>query len=455
MCGLVGMAGVLTANHDRAMKSLLIVDSIRGIDSTGIAGITRHGPDILMAKSVGHAFDLFDQKGYDKVIARQNRALIGHNRWSTVGASTKNNAHPFQFDHIVGAHNGTLTNKYALLDGNFFAVDSQALFNHIDKKGLEDAIAIAGGAWALTFWDSKDETINFLRNKERPLYLCEATDGKSIFWASESWMLTACLSRNDIKHTDPWLLKEDEHYWLQINKAGEFVTEGFNTVKSKFVPFVNQGGYGTYNRGVNNPPIVAATPAPAPAPNKDTALPKVVSIESARPSYAGSKNRTLRVVAKGSDGNGALYLQCIDKDPDIEVKAPIRMYIHASSADGRLIGEDIIADIDGKAKYHPTTGMYYKVVYSTVRRAKPEGDVVKKLIEATNKQLEVVDKEIRDHKGNMITETEWYSRYTCECAMCGGAVMATSPGKRYTNQGDLICSDCVDDPVTLQYVQLV
>lgn len=72
-------------------------------------------------------------------------ALMGHTRQPTTGAVIKENSHPFEFGHIIGAHNGMVHNdddlakKYPERKG--FQVDSQHIFAHMaegrDMKELE------------------------------------------------------------------------------------------------------------------------------------------------------------------------------------------------------------------------------------------------------------------------------------------------------------------------------
>lgn len=41
MCGLVGVAGEITMASEKVLRTLLILDSLRGEDSTGIASIKK------------------------------------------------------------------------------------------------------------------------------------------------------------------------------------------------------------------------------------------------------------------------------------------------------------------------------------------------------------------------------------------------------------------------------
>jgi hypothetical protein len=107
-------------------------------------------------------------------------------------------------EHIVGTHNGTLTIKStrdlekAL--GETFAVDSLALFTAIAHLGIEDTISLCEtgssyteGAWSLVWIDRKQGTLNFLRNKHRPMYYAFSEDYKRLFWASEYEIIRSAL----------------------------------------------------------------------------------------------------------------------------------------------------------------------------------------------------------------------------------------------------------------------
>ena len=202
MCGLVGIAGNLQYTDEVMMKRLFVFDYWRGTDSTGLAAINPKGEHDIVKRAC-NPLDLFDSKQFDKALdARKSWAFLGHNRAATLGAVNNENAHPFQYGDIIGAHNGTIDKdswrRLEAAAGIETSVDSAAIFASINAIGIDDTIELiehgkisATGAWALVWYDNKDQTLRFLKNEHRPLYLCVHAKGDRIAWASEWIMLRA------------------------------------------------------------------------------------------------------------------------------------------------------------------------------------------------------------------------------------------------------------------------
>lgn len=180
------------------MKRLLVFDVFRGPDSTGLAAIRKSG-EVKIAKIASHPLDLFDSgKFKDALNAFNSVVLLGHNRLATKGKVNGANAHPYQYGHIVGAHNGTL-DKTCWDELNSVLeeptdVDSQAIFACFEKIGVEETVKRLKGAWALVWVDLKEGTLNFLRNKERPFWYAYDKGFRRVFWASEHPMIRAAVS---------------------------------------------------------------------------------------------------------------------------------------------------------------------------------------------------------------------------------------------------------------------
>jgi len=117
----------------------------------------------------------------------QVRCMFGHCRAATIGKINEDNSHPFLHEHIVGVHNGTLVGKIADAAKAQDRTDSDLLYEVIATEGLQSALDKAGlfSAYALVWYDMKEETINFLRNDKRPLWFMQSKGGGTTYWASE------------------------------------------------------------------------------------------------------------------------------------------------------------------------------------------------------------------------------------------------------------------------------
>lgn len=223
---MIGAAGDCIVNVKDIFTELLLVDVVRGPHSTGAALVKRENSEIVLTKSPMPSPQLIGTQQYKDFINTVGvKVLMGHNRYATVGGHTVENAHPFQFENLVGAHNGTLDNWAInrLEDHKFFGTDSEALYNSISKNGVKKTIEKMSGAWALTWYDLETSSINMLRNSKRPLYYAYSEDRMTLFWASEASMLEWILGRNHMKIYDKtiFLCDPDKHYrWTVPDKLG-------------------------------------------------------------------------------------------------------------------------------------------------------------------------------------------------------------------------------------------
>lgn len=215
MCGLIGVAGKSSTAMDKMFRVLLILDTVRGEHSTGVLLVDSHGLTSVH-KAVGAPHELFDSRSYNLNLGWANNVMLGHNRYATKGVINKRNAHPFEHEHIIGAHNGTLATQYLLDDYKDYAVDSDNLYHHMSINGVQDTVKKLGGAFALSWYDTEDGTLNFVRNNTRPLYICYSKDFRNVMWASEKWMLQVAADKAQVEIVGLRELPAYKHYSLLI-----------------------------------------------------------------------------------------------------------------------------------------------------------------------------------------------------------------------------------------------
>lgn len=235
MCGHVGIAGLLEHKDEATMKRLLLYDFFRGMDSTGFVGVRFASQEAQIAKVASHPLDLFDMKKFDKALsASACSVFMGHNRAATKGGVTAANAHPYEFGHIIGAHNGTLTvTSHMDLEeslGEKYDVDSQAIFAHIERFGIHKTAPLLQGAWALVWYDKVLNTLNFLRNKERSFWCATSEDHTKVFWASEWPMIQAATALSSSEYK---LYSSVENYKFFATEENELYTFDLDKLRSK------------------------------------------------------------------------------------------------------------------------------------------------------------------------------------------------------------------------------
>lgn len=378
MCGIVGMAGNILPVHERALKDLLKLDSLRGEDSTGVVCIGKwKDAEVKIAKSVGDPFQLFDQKSFENAMAGSQRVIIGHNRAATSGAVTRNNAHPFDHPTLVGVHNGTLHNKHVLEDAKDYKVDSDNLYHHIEKKGLRDAMDKADGAWALVWWNKVEHELNILRNDKRPLFTTVTVDAKGVpnfdvvFWASEAWMLQVALSRHNILFDKPEPVTADTHVRIPIHDGGKIGKPILAPMAGTYKGY--QGNPQNFTNGYGKKGNVHHLPVNTQKPQEDKTLSvtkKLVTegeafVNACNTKYLQAKNVVFEILDGKADKNGEEYL--ILYDPNMPYDE-IRVYPRKDDEIWDFVGGECQGNIKGFCQHDltPSKG-YYKVDVGSIK----------------------------------------------------------------------------------------
>lgn len=417
---------------------MLVMDTLRGVHSTGVAvlGPSEKTLDLKVAKLAVNAIDFLQWKPACNIMDFTSNMIMGHNRYATKGAINNVNAHPFDFPNVVGAHNGTLYTRNGLDKPLDFEVDSENLYFTLDNTSLSELYPKLDGAVALTYFDKRDGTINLIRNHHRPLHYTFSTNRKTLFWASEPWMLEGALSRNRIEHTEIISCEEHTHYSFLVDKAyTEASIKPFDKItvrklegyKPKKVVALVQ------NKVVNNKGTIN---------EKKPAGAGRISTRGPSPSLRGKKVEFF--FESFEVRHGKSYLNCTMVD-DLSVE--VRVYARKGSETYDLIA-DCASTFSGTVE-----GVYpYGVEpYITVscRTVKDTGEFVGDLID-----LEEGAKAYLGPNGELITFDAAQEALSEGCVWCNQATAVSDiESVTWVNQGTgHVCCDCATNPEVKQYI---
>jgi predicted glutamine amidotransferase len=258
MCGIVGYITIaddtIELTKDKFFTEALFVDTLRGDDSTGVMMLTEDFRWSWQKQAVP-ASDFVLDKGFRERTTK-TWCAVGHNRAATIGKVTTDNAHPFQQGDVLLVHNGTLRGTYDLPHKNHeIDVDSELIAYNLSKEEPDKAHEILSklnGAYALVWFDERDESVNFARNTERPLHMGTNKDENALFFASDGYLLNFVGSRLPNHNTRPTSIFQIGAGQLLKYKKGSLVPE-----VTSILPFVprNYGGnrvWTPYSNHMNN-----------------------------------------------------------------------------------------------------------------------------------------------------------------------------------------------------------
>lgn len=209
MCGIAGFSptsGVVEAEDYLNLLKLTQLNDARGTDATGIAMFLKDKAHIFKDKLAARIY-------VDKVVNRllpETKLLLSHTRHGTMGANNKPNAHPYRYGHIVGIHNGVISNHREI---GTFDVDSMAIFSELStqKGDFVKALEKIDGSLAIAWVDDREPDVLYLTKNHNPLHLAQTERG--IYFSSREADLELILYgeiivRYEVKKEQVWRIEK-------------------------------------------------------------------------------------------------------------------------------------------------------------------------------------------------------------------------------------------------------
>jgi hypothetical protein len=471
------MVGDLTSNHDKAMKDMLLFDMVRGTDSTGLLAVSRHSNNTKIVKKPVNGADFLDFKQTSDMFTIANRVYLGHNRAATKGKINALNAHPFHHGSIIGAHNGTLHNQSLLPESSRFEVDSENIIFALSQMSVQNTVSNLQGAYALAWWNEQEETINFLRNSDRTFFIARSDDNKSLFWASESWMIWVATSRHGIKIGDILPLPEHTHFSLKVDggymKKEDVLPDAILTpVEPRKAPLVVYGGNSatsvqgnTLTKTANETGKTEENKSSRASGRRVVGALNLLGYEldepvDFQPATIDSQGRILGVTL---DQNGIdVYMVCEGGKAEAEswmthegvggnkffvTADKLRGFSATGGHGGR--GALYVNSKDCSLVEYPNYNKYTTI--STEADNDDNRPFTDTDTESTKTKAPVLRLKGVKYKGEVLTRAQFEKSYKV-CAWCSDPLRFTDPGMRIISTQDALCGACTKNPEVKQYM---
>jgi len=185
MCGIFGAIGKW---DKKDIRLLALLNQNRGAHASGI---------LVGSHYIKGAYSMEEMLASPKansVFEYESRFVIGHTRFATHGAKTKDeNAHPFFRNNISGVHNGIIDNFESLKKSLNIEceVDSECIFEALDQyDDIDEALGKCVGYWGLAWVNSNTPDKLFLSKHNCVLSLYKTPE--CIYFSSDSRHLEIC-----------------------------------------------------------------------------------------------------------------------------------------------------------------------------------------------------------------------------------------------------------------------
>ena len=127
-----------------------------------------------------------------RAIGEPTIGIMGHTRLGTHGDNSIKNAHPFQFDTVVGTHNGVIGNHERFGPQKPFDCDSANVIYRLGQlpaADWPDFLEVLSGSFALAF--ATKDGFHLARNSSSPCELAYIEEFDATVYASTTYIIAA------------------------------------------------------------------------------------------------------------------------------------------------------------------------------------------------------------------------------------------------------------------------
>jgi asparagine synthetase B (glutamine-hydrolysing) len=248
MCGIYGYFGRPKKGKEnrvlRLYKELAIESMVRGTDATGIFACSDENYYIHKLNISADEF-IEDDIIHEAIVDDRSYVVLGHNRAASIGTikDSLENAHPFEGERFVQVHNGSFPpvkqiakhlGLYKDMEGD---TDSEAIckiVNHYsNNNNLNKSMDFFRKlqSYSLVYFDKYLETIYFLRDPGRPMYIANMKKslGITVFVSTQEILHKALKSLGYKKfpkgfQTKTWHLYLADPKTKKIENDGKYAT---------------------------------------------------------------------------------------------------------------------------------------------------------------------------------------------------------------------------------------
>lgn len=233
---------------NKVLKHLFYINSYGQVDGSGIMW-TEADKKTYYTKEEGPSPELIDGPVFKAAYSNlyNCKFVAGHTRYSTVGANSEDNSHPFLEGNYLGMQNGTISNNHTAIVPNEVSpceVDSNSVFWAMNKQGVKKTLDYYEGAAVFMFMDLKNDTFNIVKNSERNLHKVKVTGFDVWVFCTDKYALELAFSRAALAIDEVQEVPNDTLFTYTV---GGVVTENEQVVKESFSTPYKHTYYNNYS----------------------------------------------------------------------------------------------------------------------------------------------------------------------------------------------------------------